>query len=60
MKKTKKENSLKIGEYIITILDDEYEKEGGTLWIENKEGEGGNFKKEDIEKIIETFFDKNF
>jgi len=30
------------------------------LWIMNEEGEGGDFPIEDIEKILNDYFNKNF
>lgn len=32
----------------------------GRVWIENYEGEGGDFPIEDIEQLLASYFDKNF
>lgn len=43
-----------LGRFLIAEVDDEH------IWITAESGEGGQFKKSEFEKVVETFYRENF
>ena len=49
---------VKIGQFTISMASNE--KNEDSVWIENEDGEGGEFTGKSLEEIISAFFDVNF
>lgn len=49
------EKHVDIGEFFIAPGISE-----GRVWIGRQDGEGGDFKIEDVEKVIRKFYEENF
>ncbi len=50
---------MEIGEFTIKPSHD-YPDGSKSVWIEQMDGEGGQFPVKDLEKVIKEFYDKNF
>lgn len=50
---------VKIGEFTIREFQD-YPDGSKSVWIEQEDGEGGQFPVKKLEPIIRDFYDKNF
>ena len=45
---------IKVGGFVIALQDD------NSVWIQEEDGDGGQFSNESFEEIISEFYNKNF
>lgn len=49
--------TIQIGKFTISEMN---APPGKSLWFEQEEGEGAEFRKDNFEKVVKQFFDANF